>query len=225
MALTARPQLLVFDFDGVVVDSELLSNRLLAESVSMLGRPTTTDDSIRLFMGRHWEDNKRAIAAWTGAPLPDHFEAEHRARSRDPMRQDVQAVAGLVAFLEAHPTYARCVASSSSHDWLNHCTDKLGLRPHFARYLYSATEVANGKPAPDIFLHAADCMGAPPDSCVVLEDSAAGVTGARAAGMTVVGFLGGSHVRDGHGEALLAAGAHLLARDYADVARLLAPFR
>ena len=215
------PSLIIFDCDGVVADSETLANQLLAESISALGTPTTTDDSIRLFMGRRWEDTKRAIEALTGAPLPPDFEEAHRARARGRMRRDVKAVPGLVEFLDMHAHLPRCIASSSSHDWLNHCVDGFGLRQHFGLHLFSATEVANGKPAPDIFLHAADRMRAAPDTCVVLEDSIAGVTGAVAAGMTVIGFLGASHIRDGHGEGLLEAGAHHLAADYAEVARLL----
>lgn len=217
------PGLLVFDFDGVVADSETLANTLLADSITTgLGKPTSLDDSIRLFMGKRWEDCRKAIVEWVGAPLPEGFEDTHRARSKAVMRRDVGPVAGLEAFLEAHLHVPRCVASSSSHEWLNHCVDKFGVRHHFGRSLFSATDVPNGKPAPDIFLHAARSLGVAPQACVVLEDSPAGVTGARAAGMTVIGFLGASHIRDGHAERLSAAGAHHLATDYDAVARLLA---
>lgn len=218
----AAPHLIIFDFDGVVADSELLANRLLAESITAIGTPTTLDDSIRLFMGKRWEDSKRAIVDWTGSPLPQGFEERHRARSRGPMRTEVGPVPGVVRFLEATAHHARCVASSSSRDWLDHCVDKFELRHHFGQNLFSATEVQNGKPAPDIFLHAAARMRAHPDICVVLEDSPSGVLGARAAGMTVIGFLGGSHVRDGHRERLLAAGAHHVAESYEAVERIIA---
>jgi beta-phosphoglucomutase-like phosphatase (HAD superfamily) len=218
------PGLLIFDFDGVIIDSETIANRLLAESVSTLGKPTTLDDSIRLFMGKRWEDCKTAIVEWTGAPLPPHFEDWHRTRARLVMRGDdgPGPVGGVDRFLETHTHLPRCVASSSTLEWLDHCVDKHGLRGHFGRNLFSATMVANGKPAPDIFLHAARRMSVAPEQCVVIEDSPSGVTGARAAGMNVIGFLGGSHVRDGHAERLVAAGAHHLADDYQDLARLLA---
>lgn len=217
------PRLIVLDFDGVVADSETLANTLLADSISTrLGKPTTLDDSIRLFMGKRWEDCRQAIIDWVGGPLPPEFEEAHRARSKAVMRRDVGPVAGLEAFLDAHIHHPRCVASSSSHEWLDHCVDKFGVRHHFGDRLFSATEVENGKPAPDIFLHAAHRMGAAPQTCIVLEDSPAGVTGARAAGMTVIGFLGGSHIRDGHAERLLGAGAHQLAEDFAAAARILA---
>ncbi|MEZ5815951.1 MAG: HAD-IA family hydrolase [Hyphomicrobiaceae bacterium] len=218
------PALVIFDFDGVVADSEMLANTLLADSITThLGKPTTLDDSIRLFMGKRWEDCRSAIVDWVGAPLPEGFEERHRARSKAIMRRDVGPVAGLVSFLEASGHLPRCVASSSSPEWLNHCVEKFGVRHHFGDRLYSATQVANGKPAPDIFFHAARSMGAAPEDCVVLEDSPTGVLGARAAGMTVIGFLGASHIRDGHAARLAEAGAHHLAEDYRAVARLLAP--
>jgi len=108
MALTPFPQLIIFDCDGVVADSEALANRLLAESITKIGTPTTMDDSIRLFMGKRWEDCMRAIVDWTGAPLPATFEAGHRALSRDRMRDQVSSVPGLEPFLKAYRGYAIC---------------------------------------------------------------------------------------------------------------------
>lgn len=102
MTLAAAPQLIIFDCDGVVADSEALANRLLAESITKIGTPTTMDDSIRLFMGKRWEDCKEAIVDWIGAPLPPTFEAQHRALSRDHMRNEVRSVPGLISFLKAH---------------------------------------------------------------------------------------------------------------------------
>jgi HAD superfamily hydrolase (TIGR01509 family) len=215
-------QLIIFDFDGVVADSETIANELLAASVTALGKPTTLDDSIRLFMGKRWEDCKQAVEQWVGAPLPGHFEAAHRQRTREVMRRDVGPVAGVADFLEDNRQLARCVASSSSREWLDHCVDKFGFRGHFGDNLFSATQVANGKPAPDIFHLAARSMAVEPDRCLVIEDSPSGVLGARAAGMTVIGFLGGSHIRDGHGDRLLAAGAYELARSYDEVRAVLA---
>lgn len=216
-----QASLLILDFDGVVADSETIANTLLAESITELGVPTTIDDCIRLFMGKRWEDCRKAIVEWTGSPLPQDFEDRHRTRTRVTMRRDVGPVAGIAEFLDGHAHLPRCVASSSSPEWLDHCVDKFGFRPHFGSNLFSATKVANGKPAPDIFLHAAGSMGVAPNACVVVEDSASGIVGARAAGMTVIGFLGASHIRDGHAERLMAAGAHHLAADYAEVARLV----
>jgi len=218
-------QLIIFDFDGVVADSETIANELLAQSVTALGKPTTVDDSIRLFMGKRWEDCKSAVVEWIGQPLPEHFEVTHRQRTREVMRRDVDPVPGISAFLDSHGHLARCVASSSSREWLDHCVDKFGFREHFGNNLFSATQVPNGKPAPDIFHLAARTMEVPPEACLVIEDSPSGVQGARAAGMTVIGFLGASHIRDGHAERLLAAGAHELARSYEEIAALIAKRR
>ena len=218
-------QLIIFDFDGVVADSETIANELLAQSVTALGKPTTVDDSIRLFMGKRWEDCKSAVVEWIGQPLPEHFEVTHRQRTREVMRRDVDPVPDISAFLDSHGHLARCVASSSSREWLDHCVDKFGFREHFGNNLFSATQVPNGKPAPDIFHLAARTMEVPPEACLVIEDSPSGVQGARAAGMTVIGFLGASHIRDGHAERLLAAGAHELARSYEEIAALIAKRR
>ena len=216
-----RYDLIIFDFDGVVADSEVLSNELLAAFLTRLGKPTTVDESMRLFMGRRYEDTKLRAAEWLGRPLPATFDEEYQAWSRPAMRSQVGPVVGVDAFLASTRAHRRCIASSSSHSWLDHCVDKFGFREHFGRDLISGTEVKNGKPAPDIFLLAAERMGATPARCIVLEDSPAGITGARTAGMTAVGFLGGSHIRDGHRQALETAGAHAIAGSFADVEALL----
>lgn len=215
------PSLVILDFDGVVADSEAIANQALADYLTRLGHPTTFEQSIRMFMGRRHADTLAGIVRITGKPIPDDFEETYRAPTRVKMRETVQPVPGVAAFLAGHRHLARCVASSSSHEWLNHCVDRFGLRHEIGDHLFSATEVTNGKPAPDIFLHAARGMGHPPEASVVLEDSVAGVQGAVAAGMRVIGFLGGSHILDGHGEALAAAGAHHLARTFEEVARLI----
>ena len=216
-----RYDLIIFDFDGVVADSEVLSNQLLADFLTSLGKPTTIEDSMRLFMGRRYEDTKLAVAGWLGKPLPATFDEDYQAWSRPAMRSQVGPVAGVAAFLDSTRSHRRCIASSSSHSWLDHCVDKFGFRDHFGRHLVSGTEVKNGKPAPDIFLLAAERMGVAADRCLVLEDSPAGITGARAAGMRAIGFLGGSHIREDHRQRLEAAGAHAIAGSFADVEALL----
>lgn len=220
--LATAPDLVILDFDGVVADSELLSNTLLAEFVTREGVPTSVEHAIHRYMGRRWADCEAAIADDFGRPLAADFQDRYRAFESGRMRRDVEAVPGIVAFLEANRQRRFCVASSSQLGWLDHGTDKFGLRQHLGKNLFSATEVARGKPAPDIFLHAARRMHTAFDRCVVLEDSVAGVQGAIAAGMTVIGFLGGAHIRDGHGDKLLSAGAHGVASNFVEVARMLA---
>lgn len=210
--------LLIFDFDGVVADSETIANQALADYLTSIGHPTSLDEAMRLFMGKRHADTLAAIVHYIGRPIPDSFETDYRANVRVVMRRDVQPIPGVAAFLDRHADLPKCVASSSSREWLDHCVDRFGFRPAFGDNLFSATLVANGKPAPDIFLLAADRMRAAPAATIVIEDSPTGVQGAVAAGMTVIGFLGGSHVRAGHADKLRAAGAHTIAEDFDEVA-------
>ena len=212
----ARP-LLILDFDGVVADSEVIANQSLADYLTSIGHPTSLDEAIGMFMGRRHADTLAAIVRYIGRELPPSFEAEHRGRVHAVMRGTVEPVPGVEAFLSRTADVSKCVASSSSREWLDHCVDRFGFRQSFEDNLFSATLVANGKPAPDIFLHAANAMGSAPEATVVVEDSVAGVRGALAAGMTVIGFLGGSHVRPGHADQLRDAGAHVLAEDFLEV--------
>ena len=217
-----KPALLVFDFDGVVADSELLANSLLAEFLTLEGRPTTLTDSMRLFMGRRASDNRERMAAHLGRPLSADFEERLRAHSSPRMHNEVAAVTGAEDFIRSHSDMPMCIASSSSHFWLAHMTGRLGLGEVFAGRMFSGTEVSNGKPAPDLFLLAADRMGVDPKHALVIEDSPAGIIGARAAGMTTIGLLAGAHIRDGHDVQLRQAGAHHIAKSYDDVAALIA---
>jgi HAD superfamily hydrolase (TIGR01509 family) len=218
--------LIVFDFDGVVADSELLANTLLAEHLTALGRATTVDDSIRMFMGKRSEDIAALARDWLGRPDLTDFTDGLRAFTRPRMMTHVGPVPGVDAFLEQSLQLPRCVASSSNMIWLDHNVDKFGFRSHFGRNIFSATEVKNGKPAPDIFLLAASRMGIAPGRCLVIEDSPAGITGAKAAGMTAIGFVGGSHLqltarRGDHRARLETAGADAIAETYGDVAKLV----
>jgi HAD superfamily hydrolase (TIGR01509 family) len=216
------PKLIIFDFDGVVADSEVLANQALADFITELGKPTTMEDCFRTFMGKRHEDMLAAVDVWLGYPRPPTFSDDYRERTRSMMREKVQPILAVGDFIESQGHRAKCVASSSNRGWLDHCVDKFGFRSHFGDNLFSATEVKNGKPAPDIFFLAAERMNVAPEHAVVIEDSPTGVLGARAAGMTTIGFLGGSHIRDGHRERLEAAGASHIAEDYAAVQRIIA---
>ncbi len=218
-----NPSLIIFDFDGVVADSETIANQALANYLTSIGHPTTLDDSMRMFMGKRHADTLDAIVRYIGRPLPDSFETGYRAGVRVTMREQVVPIPGVQVFLDEHTSVPKCVASSSSREWLDHCVEKFALRPQFGDNLFSATLVRNGKPAPDIYLYAAQAMAAQPVSTVVLEDSPTGVIGAVAAGMHVIGFLGGSHIRPGHADKLIAAGAHAIAETFDEVARIIAP--
>jgi HAD superfamily hydrolase (TIGR01509 family) len=216
------PALIIFDFDGVVADSETLSNQSVADYLTSIGHPTSLDEAMMLFLGKHHEDTVAAMERYIGRPLPADFATAHRDRVRVKMRAEVGPIPGVDMFLDAHTHLPKCIASSSTRGWLDHCVDKFGFRPHFADNLFSATLVANGKPAPDIYWHAAREMGAAPADTVVLEDSPTGVKGGVAAGMHVIGFLGGSHIRPGHADKLRGAGAHAIAETFEEVTAMIA---
>jgi len=214
--------LLIFDFDGVIADTEVISNAVLADAIMALGHPTSLDDSLNLYMGKRWADCAQAIEAVIGRRLPATFAVEREAAIRARLVQELQAVPGAADFIRGLGDRPRCIASSSTPDWLAACLRQLGLAEQFGSNVYSAAQhVSRGKPHPDLFLYASGQMGAVPGRTVVIEDSAAGVEAGIAAGMTVIGLLAGRHVRVGYEERLARAGAHHLARSYSDVAAIL----
>ncbi|MFC1430804.1 HAD family hydrolase [Streptacidiphilus sp. N1-3] len=187
-----RYDLVIFDNDGVLVDSEPISNRLLADYLTELGFPTTVEDSYRDFMGAAAHTVHDTIAErYNGARLHDSFDEDFHARVFAAFREQLAAVPGAAELLkqvrESGVRY--CVASSAHHAWIRTALGTCGLSGFFTdEQLFSAQDVARGKPAPDLFLHAARTMGVPPERCVVLEDSPLGVAAARAAGMDVYGY-------------------------------------
>ncbi len=209
-------RLLIFDFDGVIADSEVISNRVLAEAVSQLGKPTSLQESYARYMGKRSPEVLAEIERAIGRPLPAGFPETLQERTLAALGKDIEAVAGLHDYLAAFPGPQRCIASSSSPDRLVLCLEVLGLRDAFGPHVYSASLVAHGKPAPDIFLYAAEQLGVTPRNCLVLEDSATGVEAAIAAGMTVIGLLAASHIQPDHGARLAAAGAHFVAESFAE---------
>jgi HAD superfamily hydrolase (TIGR01509 family) len=209
--------LIIFDFDGVLADSEILSNTVIAEILTELGVPTTLDDSLRLFMGKRFHEVISAVEEAVGHSLPEDFPEFYQNRTLSRFRRDLSLIEGARAYIEAFLHIPRCIASSSSPDRLKLCLEILDLADYFGPCVYSASEVARGKPYPDIFLHAAERMGADPQTCIVIEDSVNGVQAGVAAGMTVIGLLAGSHIRDGHASRLRAAGARYVASTFSEV--------
>lgn len=208
--------LLIFDFDGVVADSEVVANAVLAAAVSELGVPTTLEDSYARYMGKRFPDVLAAVEADIGRPLPARFAQDFQARTLEALRRELTPVAGARDYIEAFAHLPKCIASSSSPDRIEACLEVLDLTSVFGSRVYSASQVARGKPHPDIFLHAADRMEASPSRSIVIEDSASGVAAGVAAGMTVIGLLAASHIQEGHADRLHAAGAHHIARTFHD---------
>lgn len=184
--------LVIFDNDGVLVDSERLGNQVLADLLTGCGHPVTFDDCVRRFMGGPLGDVRTAIEAEGGALLPDDFEDRYHDTLFAVFRSSLRSVAGVEAAIEELQRSGTpiCVASSAKHEKIKMSLSTVGLLHYFDGRVFSAEDVSRGKPAPDLFLHAAAECGAMPDRCLVVEDSPAGVRGAKAAGMTVVGYLG-----------------------------------
>lgn len=215
---------LILDFDGVLIESEYVGNRQIAEYLTARGHPTTPEQSMAQFMGLSGRDFTDAIEAWIGRALPDDFRTARAAEDEKVLREGLAEVAGAVAFVESlPPSFPRAIASSSSVKWIEAHLDHLGLRHHFTGRIFSGKQhVARGKPAPDLYLHAAAAIGVPIDRIAIIEDSPVGVTGAVASGAFVIGLTAGSHCLDGHGDKLRALGAHALAASFDEVAALLA---
>ena len=212
---------LIFDFDGVIADSEGLANTVLAEAVSRLGLPTTLDDALTHYMGKRWQDMVAAIEDGIGRPVPDNFSDNLKTATLARFRTDLREVAGASAFIRRFAAVPHCIASSSSTDRLRLCLDVLGLTNTFGDYVFSADTVARGKPHPDIFLLAASRIGVSPADCLVIEDSISGIRAGVAAGMTVIGLCAGSHLRDGHADRMLRAGAAYAVATWDEVAAIV----
>jgi HAD superfamily hydrolase (TIGR01509 family) len=208
---------LIFDFDGVIADSEAIANTVLAEAVTDLGHSTTLDQALGRYSGRRWDEVVAEIEVATGRPLPPDFSGELKRATLERFRTDLKEVSGAANFIRRFSHIPRCIASSSSLDRLQLCLSVLALEAEFGSHVFSADMVARGKPHPDIFLFAADRLSVKPEECLVVEDSAGGIRAAVAAGMTAVGLCAASHVREGHHFKLKDAGAVHLADSWSDV--------
>lgn len=190
--MDAPVELVIFDCDGVLVDSERIAIRVDIEVLAELGWTLTEDEVVERFVGRSDEDMTRAIEQHLGITLPNAWDAQFTPRYREAMAE-LTVVDGVPEVLTAVETagLAFCVASNGSHAKVEHSLALTGLRGRFADRVFSVDDVGRAKPEPDLFLHAAATMGIAPESCAVVEDSRYGVAAARAAGMRVFGYGGG----------------------------------
>jgi len=186
--------LVIFDCDGVLIDSEVISARMLVEELKGHGVAVDLAYVARHFLGRSYPVVLTQIRADFGIDLPEGFEADYRARLLRAFDRDLTVMAGVEAVLDALSVPC-CLATSSSPERLAFSMRKTGLGPRFEGRSVTASEVGRGKPAPDLFLHAARKFDAAPVRCLVIEDSFAGIRAGLAAGMTVWQFTGGSHLK------------------------------
>lgn len=204
--------MIIFDCNGVLVDSEPLATSVVSEEFVRAGFNLTPDVVAHYFTGRRAADIFNEVELASGRKLPENFSntvaAATLRRFRDELRPMAHAAHALT-WLRGR----KCVASSASLDRIRMSLETTGLLRFFEPYLYSAADVGKGKPSPDIYLHVAARSNVRPDECIVVEDSPVGVAAAAAAGMTAVGFIGGSHAGPQLGAHLMAAGARVLIAD------------
>jgi len=206
--LGSNVELVIFDCDGVLVDSEVISCRAHAETLTRHGYPITSEQVLTRFLGVSDREARQAIETELGHKLPDDFEQQVKTATLRCYADDLRLIPNIDTAI-AGIDLPKCVASSGTPEKIRHGLTCAGLYDLLAPHIFSASQVKRGKPAPDLFLFAAGQMRASPERCVVIEDSIPGITGALAAGMTVLGFYGGSHCRPGYADTLRAAGAAL----------------
>lgn len=209
--------LVIFDCDGVLVDSELITNRVFARMINELGVHVTLEDMFERFVGRSMAYCCDLIASMLKRPIPDDFVEQYHIRTSAALRAELEPVPGIESVL--HELNERgvpfCVASSGSHEKMRTTLGITGLLSQFENKLFSVTEVANPKPAPDVFLFAAKEAGASPSRCYVVEDTPTGVSAGVAAGMTVFGYCA---LTPAH--RLIDAGAHYTINEMSKLPRI-----
>lgn len=215
---------IIFDFDGVLLESEFEGNRALAELLTEFGHQHSVEDTLRLYVGLSGGSFIAAIEEKIGTGLPPQFHKRLKDMSVRALREGVEAVAGAVDFVRSlPPELPKAVASSSSTRWVRAHLENIGLADAFGEHVYSGREhVGRGKPEPDLYLFAARQLGVAIDNCVIIEDSRVGAMGAIASGARVIGLAAGAHCLEGHAEMLRSLGVEEIAHSFEDVRRLLA---
>ena len=199
-------ELVIFDCDGVLIDSEVLANSSEVEFLKEFGIEIELDEYMRRFLGKSNKDVVRELEDEFGEVLPGDFWARAQTALFTTFRNELQPTQGIKTLLE-NLALPKCIASSSSLKRLDVSLTATNLKDYFHPHIYSGEQVENGKPAPDLFLMAAEKFQIAPENCLVIEDSPHGVVAAVAAGMYAVGYTGASHIKAGHEEKLRAVGA------------------
>ena len=212
---------LIFDCDGVLIDSEIVVCRIVAEELTKLGYAISTEQVIARFAGRPDHEMRAEIESDWGRPIPGSFREDVNARTYGAYGTELTIMPGIRDALN-DITLPVCVASSSFPEKLQLGLQTVDLYHRFTPNILSAALVAHGKPKPDIFLFAAGWLKTSPLRCLVIEDSIPGVIAARSAGMRVIGFTGGSHCGSGHAEKLIEAGASAVFSDMRKLASMVA---
>lgn len=214
---------IIFDFDGVLIESEHVSTVHISQVLTALGHPTSYEQAREKFVGVGGPAFLEAMRDWVGGDIPQAFLDARQAEDDRVMHDGLDAVDGAIRFVETLPaSFPRAIASSSTTHWIKTHLAHLGLSDAFGHHVYSGREhVTRGKPAPDIYLHAAAALGIDIKRAVILEDSPVGATGAVASGAFVIGLAAGRHCADGHEALLLERGVHAVAHSFDAVVALL----
>jgi HAD superfamily hydrolase (TIGR01509 family) len=214
---------IIFDFDGVLLESEYAGGVQLAVGFTAIGRPTTVQEALDRFVGLSGQNFVDALEAHFAGPLPPEFYCAREAEDVRVLAEGLAAVAGAIEFVRALPVdLPRAIASSSTTHWIETHLTHIGLRDAFGAHIYSGREhVSRGKPAPDIYLHAAREIGIDIARTLIIEDSPVGVTGAVASGAQVVGLAVGQHCGPDHEAVLRRAGAPIVVHDFVAIAAMV----
>lgn len=204
-----KTELVIFDCDGVLIDSEIISARILIRQLGRVGVHVDFPYVQKNFLGRSWTKVAAEVRVNYGLDLDSDFEESYRSELLTAFETELQAVSGIETVLEELNAPA-CVATSSTPKRASRSLELSGLSGYFGDRLFTASQVANGKPAPDLFLFTAATLGVAPENCLVIEDSTPGLSAARAAGMEVWRFCGGSHLRGLSTEELAGDGGYRL---------------
>jgi HAD superfamily hydrolase (TIGR01509 family) len=215
--------LIIFDCDGVLVDSEIIAAKVESKLLTDAGYPISTEEMGERFAGMTWKNILLAIEKEADIPLSASLLDKSEQLLDARLAREVKIIEG-VKFALSRITTPHCICSNSSSKRLDMMLEKVGLKPYFAPHIFSAKDLGPDrvKPKPDIFLHAAQQFKVSPDKCLVIEDSVHGVHGARAAGMRVVGFTGASHTYPSHADRLTDAGAETVISRMADLPAVIA---
>ncbi|MGD9638806.1 MAG: HAD family hydrolase [Alphaproteobacteria bacterium] len=214
-------ELIIFDCDGVLIDSEVGGCQTEAKMLSSLGFKITYQDIVKRFTGMKTEEMYRILQEEQSITIPDNFEDDVMQETLNVFAKTLKPIKGIKQFLKKN-TLPVCIASGSKPERLESTLKITKLYDFFAPHIFSTNLVRNGKPAPDIFYYCAEKMLIAPVKCLVVEDSPSGIKGAKKAGMNVIGFTGGSHCQTGHNDVLKDAGARCVFSDMKDLAQIIA---
>ncbi|MDE2340762.1 MAG: HAD-IA family hydrolase [Alphaproteobacteria bacterium] len=214
---------IIFDFDGVIVESEILSGRILSQYLNEQGIKITPSDAITRFFGQRLRDTMPPFFAEQGRAMPPNLLTDLKARDAVAHESELVAVAGAHTFIAGLGDFPRAIASSSATEVITRNLVKVGLDGAFGTHIYSAAKIERGKPHPDIYLQAAAGLRVDPAHCLAIEDSVTGARAAVAAEMQVIGLLAGTHILDkaAHGALLSAVGVHRIARKYNEIQKYI----